>query len=176
MAGKKVTTDLTEDQALDCAKKLAVAKAEVRKLELMLKHYVAENGGFSHAGLHFYNTQAMRETYDPQVIGEALEELGIKFTDVTRLFPVALVNKLVRASDYGADIRAILKNIPNEGMVIVYGKPTIGARTNAPDESKVHILQPGEKSLETAPLEKVEDDEEGEDTSEYEEAPLSPGD
>jgi hypothetical protein len=61
-------------------------------------------------------------------------------------------------------------------MVIVYGKPILAARTSAPDESKVRVLQPGDEPLEAEPLEQEDrtwgDDE---DEGEYETAPLSPG-
>jgi hypothetical protein len=176
MAGKKVTTDLDEQQAQDCMEKLAIAKAEVRKLELMLKHYATAHGGFSHAGLYLFNTQSIKETYAPSLIAEALTELAVPYKEIVNYFPTALINKLVRASEYGADIRAILKQAPNEGMVLTYGKPILSARTSAPDEAKVRVLQPGDKPLETEPLEEEDrtwgDDE---DDGEYETAPLSPG-
>jgi hypothetical protein len=176
MAGKKVVPEIDEQEAMACMEALAVAKAEVRKLELMLKHYATTHGGFSHAGLHLFNTQSMKETYAPSLIAEALTELGVPYREIINYFPTSLINKLVRASDYGADIRAILKQSPNEGMVIVYGKPILSARTSAPDESKVRVLQPGDEPLEAEPLEQEDrtwgDDE---DEGEYETAPLSPG-
>jgi hypothetical protein len=177
MAGKKVTAEEIDDsQVEEWAQSLAVAKAEVRKCELVLKHHAETHGGFSAAGLYFYNTQSMKETYAPSLIAEALTELGVPYKEIVNYFPTALINKLVRASDYGQDIRAILKQAPNEGMILTYGKPILAARTSAPDESKVRILQPGDAPLETEPLETPDgtwgDDE---DDGEYTDAPLSPG-
>jgi hypothetical protein len=176
MAGKKVTTDLTEQQAQDCMEKLAVALAEVRKLKLMLEHYAKTNGGFSHAGLHLYETQTMRQSFDTRIVGAALDELGAKWETLAHLFPATLINKLVLQTDYGADIRAYLKLEPSEGMILAYGKPTLAVRTNAPDEAKVHILQPGDKPLTTTAAEIDETPSDWGDTNDMEDAPLSPGD
>ena len=174
MAGKKTTVELTDEQAVEYMRALAIAKAEVRKLELSLKHYAATHGGFSAHGLHLYCTQTVKETYDPQIVCEALETLGVKWSDYVHDLPTTFINKVVRASEHGDDVRAYLKREPNEGMIVVYGKPLVAARTSAPDEAKVHILQPGDEPLTAAPLEKEEggwDDEDGD----YTEAPLSPG-
>jgi hypothetical protein len=177
MAGRKVTAEeIDESQVEEWAQSLAVAMSEVRKCTLVLKHYAETHGGFSAAGLHFYNTQSMKETYAPSLIAEALTELGVSYRDIINYFPAALINKLVRASEYGAEIRAILKQAPNEGMIVTYGKPILAARTSAPDEAKVRILQPGDAPLEAEPLEQEDrtwgDDE---DDGEYTDAPLSPG-
>jgi hypothetical protein len=177
MAGRKVTAEEIDDsQVEEWAQSLAVAKAEVRKCELVLKHYAETHGGFSAAGLHFYNTQSMKETYDTGLVGDATEDLEIPRRELLRFMPTAAINKLVRASEYGPDIRAILKQAPNEGMIVTYGKPILAARTSAPDEAKVRILQPGDAPLEAEPLEQEDrtwgDDE---DDGEYTEAPLSTG-
>ena len=174
MAGKKTTVELDEATAAEYMRALAVAKAEVRKLELSLKHYASIHGGFSAHGLHLYCTQTVKETYDPQIVCEALETLGVKWTDFANDLPTTLVNKIVRASDYGDDVRAYLKREPNEGMILAYGKPLIAARTSAPDEAKVHVLQPGDEPLTNTALER-EDLELDDDDGEYETAPLSPG-
>lgn len=174
MAGKKVVPDIDEQEAIDCMQRLAVAKAEVRKLELMLKHYAESNGGFSHAGLHLYTTQTIKETYKPSIIAEALTDIGVQYKDIINYFPATLINKLVRASEYGEDLRAYLKKEPAEGMILVYGKPLTAARTSPPDESKVRVLKPGDEPLETEQMDEAEGGYE--DFDDLEDAPLSPGD
>jgi hypothetical protein len=173
MAGKKVTVEIDESELADIMRKLAVAKAEVRKLNLMVEHYAKEHGGFSMSGLHIFNTQTMSQTFDATLVSEVLDELRARWRDVSPWLPRTVIDNLVLKSDLGKDIRAILKKHPSEGMVTSYGKARLAVRTSAPDEAKVHIVNLGEEPLTTSPLEEEQyDDSDDEYVSD---APLSPG-
>lgn len=176
MAGKKVVVDSTEEEIREVMRNRAIAAAEVRKCDLMIKHYVENHGGIEAHGLAAYTTQTIKQAFDDQLVGAAMDELGVTWKEMAKMFTTTLINNIVLKSEYGADIRAILKMAPGEGMVTIYGKPITAVRTNPPDEGKVHVLQPGDKPMENTISDDAEAPDWGDADDVYDEAPLSPGD
>ena len=155
-------------EAEEALRKVHLFNAEVRKLDATVKNYVREHGGFTVCTpdgkpiLSAYNQQTIMEIFKPELVAEALCELGADDPlrmICTQLLTTANINKLVNKSDYSEHIQARLQNDEDGGMMLHYGSASIEARASAPDPLKHIVVGPGETPRKTGDDMHTQEDE-----------------